>query len=84
MVKGDASPFNGDIVYWSKRQSLHYDGVTAKALIKQDHTCGHCGLKFADCEDVHLHHVDGNHDNWKPKNLLVIHQSCHHYIHMSK
>ncbi|MDD1463444.1 HNH endonuclease, partial [Dolichospermum sp. ST_sed2] len=28
--------------------------------------------------------VDGNHQNWKTKNLLAIHESCHDYIHMSK
>jgi RNA-directed DNA polymerase len=84
MVKGDASPFNGDIVYWSKRESSHYDGLTARALKTQDHTCGHCGLRFADEEDINLHHVDGNHSNCKPKNLLAVHQSCHQYVHMSK
>nr|MDZ8020242.1 reverse transcriptase N-terminal domain-containing protein [Nostoc sp. SerVER01] len=83
-VKGDASPYNGDIVYWSKRKSQLYDDATSKALRKQNHTCGHCGLKFADSELIHLHHVDNNHDNWKPKNLLAVHESCHHYIHMSK
>ncbi|MGJ5672480.1 MAG: reverse transcriptase domain-containing protein [Nostochopsis sp.] len=84
MVKGDVSPFNCDIVYWSKRQSYHYDGYTAKALIKQNHTCGACGLKFADGENIHLHHIDRNYNNWKPKNLLAVHQSCHQYIHRSK
>ncbi|RAM48120.1 MAG: HNH endonuclease [Hapalosiphonaceae cyanobacterium JJU2] len=84
MVKGNTSPFNGDIVYWSKRQSYHYDGYTAKALIKQNHTCGVCGLKFADGENIHLHHIDRNNNNWKYKNLLAVHQSCHQYIHMSK
>ena len=83
MVKGDMSPFNGNVVYWSNRQSKLYDGATAKALVKQNHTCGHCGLKFYDDERIHLHHIDGNHDNWKPKNLLAIHESCHDYIHMS-
>lgn len=83
-VKGDASPYNGDIVYWSKRKSQLYDDATSKALRKQNHTCGYCGLKFADSELIHLHHVDNNHDNWKPKNLLAVHESCHHYIHMSK
>jgi len=62
-VKGDYSPFNGDVVYWSKRNSKLYDGITSKALKKQDHSCGYCGLKFIDMERVHLHHVDGNHDN---------------------
>ena len=62
-VKGNFSPFNGDVVYWSKRNSKLYDGATDKALKKQNHSCGYCGLKFIDEERVHLHHVDGNHDN---------------------
>lgn len=83
-VKGDASPYNGDIVYWSERESKLYDGATSKALKKQNHMCGYCGLKFADGETIHLHHVDGNHENWKPKNLLALHESCHLYTHISK
>jgi RNA-directed DNA polymerase len=35
-------------------------------------------------ERVHLHHVDGDHNNSKPKNLLAVHESCHDYIHNSK
>ena len=83
-VKGEKSPFDGDINYWSKRNSVLYDGVTAKILRKQSHSCGHCGLKFFEEEKVELHHIDGNHSNWNPKNLLAIHRSCHHYVHMSK
>ena len=84
MVKGNKSPFDGDLVYWSKRKSKLYHDLTSKLLIKQSHTCGHCGLKFVDDESIHLHHIDGNHNNWKHKNLTVVHQSCHQYIHMSK
>lgn len=84
MVKGDSSPFNNDVVYWSQRQAKLYYGATAKALDKQHHKCGHCGLKFVDDERIHLHHLDGNHDNWKPANLTAVHESCHDYIHMSK
>ena len=84
MVKGDKSPYDGDLVYWSKRKSKLYYDTTSKLLIKQSHTCGHCGLKFVDDEPIHLHHIDGNHNNWKHKNLTVVHQSCHQYIHMSK
>jgi retron-type reverse transcriptase len=83
-VKGDKSPFDGDITYWTERNNTMYDGATAKTLRKQNHTCGHCGLKFFDGERVHLHHIDGNHNNWKAKNLMVVHESCHDYIHMSK
>lgn len=83
-VKGNKSPFDGDINYWSKRNSVLYDGATAITLRKQNHLCGHCGLKFLDEEKVELHHIDGNHNNWDSKNLLATHRSCHHYIHMSK
>ena len=83
-VKGNKSPYDGDEVYWSKRNSKLYDGLTSKCLKRQDHSCGHCGLKFSDDERVQLHHIDGNHNNWKPKNLMAVHQSCHQYIHMGK
>ena len=83
-VKGERSPFDGDITYWSERNSKLYDGETSKALKRQNHSCGHCGLKMLSEEKVHLHHVDGNHNNSKKNNLLAIHESCHDYIHMSK
>ncbi len=84
MVKGNKSPYDGDLRYWSQRNSKLYDGSTSKALQKQNHSCGHCGMRFIGEERVHLHHIDGNHDNWKPKNLLAIHESCHDYLHMGK
>lgn len=83
-VKGNKSPFDGDLSYWSERNSKLYDGTTSKALKKQNHSCASCGLKFVGEERVHLHHVDGNHDNWKQNNLVAIHESCHDYLHMSK
>jgi 5-methylcytosine-specific restriction endonuclease McrA len=84
MVKGNKSPFDGDISYWSERNSKLYDGETAKALKKQNHSCGYCGLKMESEERIHLHYLDGNHNNWKKNNLTVVHESCHDYIHMGK
>jgi group II intron reverse transcriptase/maturase len=84
MVKGTKSPYDGDTAYWSERNSKLYDGETSKALKKQNHRCASCGLKFIDEERVHLHHIDGNHANWKKNNLEAIHESCHDYKHMSK
>ncbi|MBE9015281.1 reverse transcriptase N-terminal domain-containing protein [Chroococcidiopsidales cyanobacterium LEGE 13417] len=83
-VKEDKSPFDGDIAYWSERNSKLYEGETFIALKRQNHTCGCCGLKMLSDEKVHLHHVDGNHNNWKKNNLLAIHESCHDLLHMSK
>ncbi len=84
MVKGTKSPYDGDLTYWSERNSKLYNGETSKALKKQNHKCASCGLKFIDEERVHLHHIDGNHANWKKNNLEAIHESCHDYKHMSK
>ena len=83
LVKGNKSPFDGDVTYWSLRNSKFYDGATSKAIKKQNHSCKACGLKFVGEERIHLHHVDGNHSNWEKKNLVAIHESCHDYIHMS-
>jgi RNA-directed DNA polymerase len=83
-VKENKSPYDGDMSYWSERNSKLYSGDTSKALKKQNHSCKACGLKFVGDEMIHLHHVDGNHNNWKHSNLVAIHESCHDYIHMSK
>jgi 5-methylcytosine-specific restriction endonuclease McrA len=84
MVKGTKSPYDGNTAYWSERNSKLYDGETSIALKKQNHRCASCGLKFIDEERIHLHHIDGNHANWKKNNLEAIHESCHNYKHMSK
>ncbi|MEG3857817.1 group II intron reverse transcriptase/maturase [Microcoleus sp. herbarium12] len=83
-VKGEKSPYDGDIAYGRERNSKLYDGATSKALKRQNHKCGKCGLKTLGDEKVHLHHVDGCHSNWKINNLLAVHESCHDYLHMSK
>ncbi|NMF67458.1 group II intron reverse transcriptase, partial [Brasilonema octagenarum] len=83
-VQGEKSPFDGDIPYWSERNSKLYEGQISKALKRQNHACGYCSMKALPGEEFHLHHVDGNHQNWKTKNFLAVHESCHDYIHMSK
>jgi ribosomal protein S27AE len=49
------SPYDGDIAYWSLRESKLYDGETSKALKRQNHTCAYCGHRFMPGERVHLH-----------------------------
>ena len=83
-VKGNKSPYDGDLVYWSKRNSKLYDNATSKALKRQNHSCAACGLKLTGNERVHLHHIDGEYHNWSHDNLVAIHKSCHQYVHMSK
>jgi RNA-directed DNA polymerase len=83
-VKGNKSPYDGDMLYWSKRKSKLYEGDISKALYRQNHKCKTCGLMFVGDEKIHLHHVDGNHDNWKRDNLVAIHESCHDSIHHTR
>ena len=58
-VKGEKSPYDGDISYWSERKSKLYRGLTSKAITKQSRKCVACGLTFIGEEKVHLHHTDG-------------------------
>ena len=83
IVLRENSTFNGDLIYWAKRESKFYDGITAKVLKKQNYTCEACGLRFMPRDKVELHHEDGNHNNWKSGNLKTLHSHCHHYEHMS-
>jgi RNA-directed DNA polymerase len=83
MVQGTKSPYDGDLAYWSARNSKLYNGETSKALHRQNHKCGLCGAKMLSDELTHLHHIDGNHHNWKVKNLIAVHESCHDYTHMT-
>lgn len=83
-VKGNKSPYDGDLIYWSERNSKLYYDTTSKVLKRQNHSCARCGLKTTSEERVHLHHKDGNHYNWKNNNLEALHESCHDYLHMSK
>jgi group II intron reverse transcriptase/maturase len=83
-VKGEKSPYDGDIAYWSSRECKLYDGKTSKAIKKQNHSCASCGHKFMPGQKIHLHHIDGVHSNWKKDNLEALHESCHDYLHMSK
>ena len=79
LVKGDKSPYDGDFVYWSKRENANYDGITARLLKKQNHKCTDCKLSFISGDIAELHHIDGNHDNWKLLNLEVLHRECHQH-----
>lgn len=83
-VRRNKSPFDGDLTYWSERNSKLYNGITSKVLKRQNHECGECGHKLLSDEKVQLHHIDNNHNNWKWNNLTAIHKSCHDYLHMSR
>jgi len=76
-VSANKSPFDGDWVYWSRRQNFRYDTLHYKTAKKQNYRCGRCHLYFQSKDRVEIHHIDGNPRNNKYKNLVAVHRFCH-------
>jgi len=80
-VKGEASPYNGDLVYWSSRMGTHPEMPkrVATLLKKQKGKCTHCGLYFKSEDLLEVDHIiprsKGGKDEYK--NLQVLHKHCH-------
>jgi RNA-directed DNA polymerase len=80
-VKGDKSPYDGDLVYWSSRMGQHPEmpNREAKLLRQQKGRCTHCGLTFREGDVMEVDHIIpksiGGKDEWK--NLQLLHRHCH-------
>ena len=80
-VKGKASPYNGDWIYWSKRRGEYPETSTkvSKLLKGQKGVCTHCGLYFTSIDIVEVDHITpkslGGKDEYK--NLQLLHRHCH-------
>lgn len=80
-VKGEKSPFDGDLVYWSSRLGTHPEMPERKAkLLKQQKgKCTWCGLHFRAEDVLEVDHKNplslGGKDEWK--NLQLLHRHCH-------
>jgi RNA-directed DNA polymerase len=78
-VKGEASPYDGHLLYWSQRLKTHplLTGTLAKALQRQNGRCGWCGLLFTGEDVIEIDHRDRNKGNNAPSNLFALHRHCH-------
>ncbi len=78
-VKGNASPYNGDLLYWSQRLQHHPLTRTTlgKLLYKQQGRCRWCELAFRDGDHIEIDHLDGNHANHALSNQMALHLHCH-------
>lgn len=87
-VKGTASPFDGNLTYWSSRMGKHPEMPTQKAklLKRQKGICAHCGLTFRDGDILEVHHIQprSKGGNNKPENLELLHLHCHDVVHGHK
>jgi len=81
-VKGQVSPMDGNLVYWSKRLRKN-PGVSTrvlKLLNKQKGKCGHCGMLFMDGDQWEVDHIIPTSKGGKDRydNLQLLHDYCHH------
>ena len=80
-VKGEKSPFDGDLVYWSSRLGVHpvMPSQKAKLLKQQKGKCTWCELCFQEWDVMEVDHkiprALGGKDEWK--NLQLLHRHCH-------
>ena len=80
-VKGKASPFNGDWIYWSKRRGEYPETPSrvSKLIKKQKGICPHCGLYFTSTDIVEVDHIKPTSIGGKDiyDNLQLLHKHCH-------
>ena len=80
-VKGNRSPFDGDLVYWGSRMGKHPECPTtiARLLKRQKGKCQYCRLSFRDGDIWEKDHIipraSGGSNEYK--NLQLLHLHCH-------
>lgn len=78
-VAGNRSPYDGDWVYWSKRQG-RYPMVRprlATLLKRQGGRCTYCGLFFQHVDQLEIDHINGDRRDSRYANLQALHGHCH-------
>jgi RNA-directed DNA polymerase len=80
-VKGESSPYDGNLVYWSTRMGNNPEmpSRVSKLLKKQKGKCTHCGLFFRENDVIEVDHRipkskggKDSYDNWE-----LLHRHCH-------
>jgi RNA-directed DNA polymerase len=80
-VRGNKSPYDGDMAYWAGRLGKHPQLPTtvAKLLKAQSGRCTHCGLTFRDGDLWEVDHIIpsslGGNNSYS--NLQLLHRHCH-------
>lgn len=77
-VRGRASPYDGNLVYWSTRLRDHPLTRTpvGSLLIRQRGRCAWCRLYFRDGDLIEIDHIDPHGDH-RLTNKQALHRHCH-------
>ena len=80
-VKGNASPYDGNLSYWATRMGRHpeMDSLKASLLKKQKGKCTHCGLYIRNGDIQETDHIIAKKLNGKNvySNYQLLHGHCH-------
>ena len=80
-VKGRATPYDGNLRYWSQRLKDHplTDSTLGRLLFQQHGQCARCGLTFTDRDLIEVDHIlrpaQGGED--RATNKQALHRHCH-------
>ena len=80
-VKGPASPYDGNLKYWSTRlgRNPELSSRVTKLLKRQRGKCNECGLIFREDDRWEVDHIKplslGGKDRWD--NIQLLHKHCH-------
>jgi RNA-directed DNA polymerase len=83
-IKGKASPFNGNIIYWAKRtgKSIMLPEYKARLVREQKGRCGICGAVFLPNDIIERDHIIPKSQGGKNRRSNV--HAVHHYCHLEK
>ncbi len=80
-VKGESSPYDGNLVYWSSRKGEHPEMPTRVATLLKDQNgkCAHCGLYFREEDVMEIDHKIPKSQGGKDykNNWQLLHRHCH-------
>jgi RNA-directed DNA polymerase len=84
-VEGKRSPYDGNLLYWSKRLKEHpmFKGLLGRLLKDQKVDCPLCQLVFKDGDILEIDHIFPKHLGGTDEyiNLQVVHRHCHDQRH---
>jgi RNA-directed DNA polymerase len=84
-VKGKASPFDGNLLYWAKRLKDHPLTKTTlgKLLQKQQGKCQWCQLFFREGDHIEIDHITPKSEGGGEElsNKFALHRHCHDQRH---
>jgi RNA-directed DNA polymerase len=84
-VKGGASPYDGNLLYWSQRLKNHptMRGTLALLLHKQQGKCRWCDLMFREGDQIEIDHITPTSEGGGEElsNKFALHRHCHDQRH---